>query len=163
MELVQEFIEIHAEKELKRANEGNSTISKFSSFAGADVIMTIGGKVVGTLQPISMEVQRENRNNRIYSMGAVREASITMENVIVNSDILGMVYDQATLEMAQRLDNELLERFNRQHSMSISFLEQPATNRIERRKKDTIKKDEELHDGYKRNLHKMFGRGKKWN
>jgi hypothetical protein len=137
-----------------RVYSEESLRNSFRILDGTDIVMTFNGREVGTLQAITMDVERESASVRGIDSSVVvidefharpYEGSVTLENTEINRNLLQeLLYGEMTA--------------------SYSYMNgQIPQSRAERRKKPSIKADEELHDGYRRGLRKMIGGRKKWN
>jgi hypothetical protein len=74
------------------------------------------------------------------------EGTISIDNCVMNRSMLQELFAQ-----------EMQESYG-----AVGWGSHQQPSRAERRKKASVKDDEELHDGYRRGLHKMMGRGKRW-
>lgn len=116
MELVQVLLEKQEERleEERRAEEAKRTARGFGMFGGADIVATFNGQVIGELQSISYEVERERAptyelgTEPVFGRTSGFEGSMEMSNAIVDegAEFLREVYAQFGIEEVEVVSEE---------------------------------------------------------
>lgn len=79
------------------ADYTNSSYTKtFTSFGGADIVATLGGKVVGELQAITYSVTREKAP--IYTLGSANPRSFSRGKRGIAGSLVFTVFDRDSLQ-----------------------------------------------------------------
>jgi len=81
-----------------------STYSKtYTSFSGADIIATLGGKVIGELESITYSITREK--TPIYTMGDPNPRSFSRGKRGIAGTLSFIVFDRDALHQLKTIDN----------------------------------------------------------